>query len=192
MTVFDDDGTICVLRRAPYACTWTPTGDDVGRATLLASAVDSAGLSTLGIVRVRVNRFATSLTQRQRHRKGVTRVTGRLVLPEGVTRAQGCNGNVKVRLRKARRTATVTRRCTYSAKLPFRPVARVCASAATRCSRRPEPGSGLGGPTGAVQPWMPGAARERSNSGAIASIAGAARRRGWPASGRADGFEPGS
>jgi hypothetical protein len=121
VSVFDDDGTICVLRRAPYACTWTPTGADVGRATLLASAVDSAGLSTLGIVRVRVSRFEASLTQRQRHRKGVTRVTGRLVLPAAVTRAQGCSGTVRVRLRKARRTATVTRRCTYSAKLPFRP-----------------------------------------------------------------------
>jgi hypothetical protein len=121
VSVFDDDGTICVLRRAPYACTWTPTGDDVGRATLLASAVDSAGLSTLGIVRVRVRRFEASLTQRQRHRKGVTRVSGRLVLPAGVTRAQGCEGTVRIRLRKARRTAAVTRRCTYSAKLPFRP-----------------------------------------------------------------------
>jgi Bacterial Ig domain len=121
VSVFDDDGTICVLRRAPYACTWTPTGADVGRATLLASAVDQAGLSTLGIVRVRVNRFAASLTQRQRHRKGITRVSGRLVLPAGVTRAQGCSGTVRVRLRKARRTAKVTRRCTYSAKLPFRP-----------------------------------------------------------------------
>ena len=121
VSVFDDDGTVCVLRRAPYACTWTPTGADVGRATLLASAVDSGGLSTLGIVRVRVRRFAASLTQRQRHRKGVTRVSGRLVLPAGVTRAQGCSGTVRIRLRKARRTATVTRRCTYSARLPFRP-----------------------------------------------------------------------
>ena len=57
VTVFDDDGTICVLRAAPYACTWKPTGADVGRATLLASAVDAGGLSTLAIVRVRVNRF---------------------------------------------------------------------------------------------------------------------------------------
>ncbi len=45
--VFDDDGTICVLHAAPYACNWTPTGADVGRATLLASAVDAGGLSSL-------------------------------------------------------------------------------------------------------------------------------------------------
>jgi hypothetical protein len=120
VSVFDDDGTICVLHRAPYTCTWTPTGADVGRATLLASAVDSAGLSTLGIVRVRVNRFTATLTQRQRHRRGVTRVSGRLVLPAVVTRAQGCSGTVRVRLRKARRTVALTRRCTYSARLPFR------------------------------------------------------------------------
>jgi thrombospondin type 3 repeat protein/Big-like domain-containing protein len=120
VSVFDDDGTICVLRRAPYACTWTPTGDDVGRATLLASAVDSAGLSNLGIVRVRVERFEATLTQRQRHRRGSTRVSGRLVLPATVTRAQGCSGTVRVRLRKARRAVALTRRCTYSAKLPFR------------------------------------------------------------------------
>jgi hypothetical protein len=121
VSVFDDDGTICVLRATPYACTWTPTGSDVGRATLLASAVDGAGLSSLAIVRVRVNRFAASLTQRQRHRKGVTRVSGRLVLPAVVTRAQGCSGTVRIRLRKARRTARLTRRCTYAARLPFRP-----------------------------------------------------------------------
>jgi hypothetical protein len=70
---------------------------------------------------VRVNRFAASLTLRQRHRRGITRVSGRLVLPAVVTRAQGCSGTVRVRLRKARRKVEVTRRCTYSARLPFRP-----------------------------------------------------------------------
>jgi hypothetical protein len=71
-------------------------------------------------VRVRVSRFAARLTQRQRHRRGVTRVSGRLVLPAVVTRAQGCSGTVRVRLRKARRAVALTRRCTYSARLPFR------------------------------------------------------------------------
>lgn len=49
VSVFDDDGTICTVSAEPYACTWTPTGADVGRATLLASAVDSDHRSTLGI-----------------------------------------------------------------------------------------------------------------------------------------------
>ena len=70
VTVFDDDGTICMLRAAPYTCTWTPTGADVGRATLLASAVDTGGLSSLAIVRVRVNRFTATLTRTVRRRGG--------------------------------------------------------------------------------------------------------------------------
>jgi hypothetical protein len=121
VSVFDDDGTICVLRAAPYACTWRPTGADVGRATLLASAVDSAGLSSLAIVRVRVNRFAAKLTKKAKRTGGRLRVTGRLVLPATVTRAQGCrSGKVTVRVRTARRTVPLTPRCTYSVRLKAR------------------------------------------------------------------------
>jgi hypothetical protein len=121
VTVFDDDGTICVLRAAPYACTWNPTGADVGRATLLASAVDSAGLSSLAIVRVRVGRFAAVLSKPKAKRsRGRLRVTGRLVLPAAVTRAQGCSGDVTVRVRKAKKTVPLSRRCRYAAALKVR------------------------------------------------------------------------
>jgi hypothetical protein len=120
VSVFDDDGTICVLRAAPYACTWTPTGADVGRATLLASAVDSGGLSSLAIVRVRVSRFDAKLTKKAKHRKRRTTVTGKLVLPSVVTRAQGCSGNVTVRIKKKHKTVSLSRRCTYSATLRVR------------------------------------------------------------------------
>ena len=120
MTVFDDDGTICTLRAAPYACTWRPTGADVGRATLLASAVDSGGLSSLAIVRVRVGRFAATLTKRTSRVNKRTKVSGRLVLPAVVTRAQGCSGNVTVRVKKARKTVALTRGCRYTATLKVR------------------------------------------------------------------------
>lgn len=120
VSVFDDDGTICVLRAAPYVCSWTPTGADVGRATLLASAVDSGGLSSLAIVRVRVNRFAATLTKKAKHRRRRTTVTGKLVLPSVVTRTQGCRGNVTVRIKKARKTVPLTSRCTYTAVLRVR------------------------------------------------------------------------
>jgi Big-like domain-containing protein/thrombospondin type 3 repeat protein len=120
VTVFDDDGTICTLSRAPYACTWRPTGADVGRATLLASAVDSGGLSSLAIVRVRVDRFAARLTRKARRTKRRVRVTGRLVLPAVVTRAQGCSGKVTVKVGKARRTVALTRACRYGAALSVR------------------------------------------------------------------------
>ena len=114
VTVFDDDGTICTLRAAPYSCTWRPTGADVGRATLLASGVDSDNRSTLGIVRVTVARFEADLTRRVRGR----RVTGRLVLPAAVERALGCKGKVTVRRGRVRRTAALKRNCTYAVRLP--------------------------------------------------------------------------
>ncbi len=114
VSLFDDDGTICTVSAAPYSCTWTPTGADVGRATLLASAVDSEGRSTLGIVRVRVSRFAADLTARRRGR----RVSGRLVLPAAVERSLGCRGDVTVRRGKVRRTVALKRNCTYSVRLP--------------------------------------------------------------------------
>jgi hypothetical protein len=113
VTVFDDDGQICALSAAPYTCTWSPTGADVGRATLLASAVDSDGRSTLGIVRVRVARFRADLTRRVRGR----RVTGRLVLPAAVQKSLGCRGEVTVRRGRATRTVALKRNCTYSARV---------------------------------------------------------------------------
>jgi Bacterial Ig domain len=114
VTVFDDDGTICARSGPPYSCTWRPTGADVGRATLLASAVDSDNRSTLGIVRVKVARFEADLTRRVRGR----RVTGRLVLPAAVEKALGCRGEVTVRRGRAIRAVALKRNCTYSARLP--------------------------------------------------------------------------
>jgi Bacterial Ig domain/Thrombospondin type 3 repeat len=114
VTVFDDDGTICTLTSAPYSCTWRPTGADVGRATLLASAVDSDNRSTLGIVRVTVARFEADLTRRLRGR----RVTGRLVLPAAVEKALGCRGDVTVRRGRTIRTVALKRNCSYAVRLP--------------------------------------------------------------------------
>lgn len=113
VSVFDDDGTICTLTTPPYTCTRTPTGAAVGRATLLASAVDSDGRSTLGIVRVRVAKFEADLTRRVRGR----RVTGRLVLPEAVEKSLGCRGEVTVRRGRRSTTVALKRNCTYSARL---------------------------------------------------------------------------
>jgi hypothetical protein len=114
VTVFDDDGTVCTLSAAPYSCTWSPTGADVGRATLLASAVDADNRSSLAAVRVRVARFKGALTARRKGR----RVSGRLVLPAAVERALGCRGEVTVRRGRVRRTVALKRNCTYSVRLP--------------------------------------------------------------------------
>jgi thrombospondin type 3 repeat protein/Big-like domain-containing protein len=113
VTLFDDDGQICSLAGPPYSCTWRPTGADVGRATLLASAVDSDNRSTLGIVRVRVAKFEADLTRRVRGR----RVTGRLVLPAAVEKALGCRGEVTVRRGRRTQTVALKRNCTYTARV---------------------------------------------------------------------------
>lgn len=115
VTVFDDDGTVCRLSGPPYSCTWNPTGADVGRATLLASAVDADNRSSLASVRVRVARFKATLT---RPRVRGRRVTGRLRLPAAVERALGCNGEITLRRGKVRRTAKLKRNCTYATRLP--------------------------------------------------------------------------
>ena len=114
VTVFDDDGTVCALNGPPYSCTWQPTGADVGRATLLASAVDADRRSSLGSVRVRVAKFEADLTSKRRGRK----VTGRLVLPQVVEKALGCQGEVTIRRGKVRRTVKLKRNCTFSVRLP--------------------------------------------------------------------------
>lgn len=114
VSVFDDDGTICTLTTPPYTCTRTPTGAAVGRATLLASAVDSDHRSTLGIVRVSVARLTADLTQRVRDR----RVSGRLVLPAAVETALGCRGQVTVRRGRTTRRVAPKRNGTYTARLP--------------------------------------------------------------------------
>lgn len=114
VTVFDDDGTVCTLAGPPYSCTWSPTGADVGRGTLLASAVDADNRSSLASVRVRVARFGAALTRRVRGR----RVSGKLRLPAAVEPALGCHGEVTVRRGKVRRTVALKRNCTYAARLP--------------------------------------------------------------------------
>ena len=116
VTLFDDDGEICVLSGPPYSCTWTPTGADVGRATLLASAVDTDGRSTLGIVRVKVAKFKADLTRRVKGR----RVSGRLVLPAAVEKSLGCRGEVTVRRGRTTRTVALKRNCTYSTRVSRR------------------------------------------------------------------------
>jgi hypothetical protein len=97
-----------------------PDGADVGRATLVAGAVDVDRMTALAVVRVRVNRFKAKLTRKIKRRGSRILVSGRLVLPAVVERSLGCSGDVKVRLRRVKRTVDLTKRCKYSARLPAR------------------------------------------------------------------------
>ena len=125
----DDERIVCTDTVAPYTCEYRPQGDDVGRNTLVAVAIDTAQQTATAVRSVRVNRFVGRLTSRVRPRRDTTdpyrfTTTGRLNLPTGVTRAQGCKGRVSVQVKAGKKTVS-TRRvrlrsdCTYRSRVTF-------------------------------------------------------------------------
>ena len=55
----DDDRVVCEDLAAPYECAYQPRGGDVGRNTLVAIAVDTAGQTTSVVRAVTVRRFTS-------------------------------------------------------------------------------------------------------------------------------------
>jgi hypothetical protein len=109
--VFLDDGrVVCTDTAAPFDCAYTPTGDDVGRNTLIAIAQDGAGQTAVDFRPVRVAKFtATRITarttpRRDRRRPYRYRTRGKLTLPPGLTAAQACGsgGTVQVQMAAGR------------------------------------------------------------------------------------------
>src|SRR4051794_22801860 len=127
----DDDRIVCEDTTAPYECAYQPRGDDVGRNTLVAVAVDTSGQTATATRTVTVGRFdATSLTltlSPSRDRRAPYRFTssGRLTLPTQVTPALGCrSGTVTVQVKAGSRTistrrAAVRSNCTYRLTTTF-------------------------------------------------------------------------
>ena len=121
----DSGGIICTDTTAPFECEYDPTGDDVGKNTIIAVATDTAGQTGIDLVRVKVDAFLPRKVS-----LGVTpksdestpfRFTARgsVSLPAGVTKDEGCSGHVAIRLRRGTRTvasgnANVRSDCTYS------------------------------------------------------------------------------
>ena len=128
----DDERIVCTDTEAPYTCDYRPTGDDVGRNTLVATAIDSAQQTTTAARSVRVGRFdvaavTASVTPRRDRRAPFRfRSSGRLQLPPGVTEAQGCgDGRVSIQVKAGRKTistrrARVSGACTFSSTVTFR------------------------------------------------------------------------
>ena len=126
----DDERTVCSDTTAPYTCDYRPQGDDVGRNTLVAIAVDSSGQTASAVRSVVVPRFAGRLSARttpRRDRLAPYRftTTGRLTLPAGVTPAQGCRGTVTVQIKAGSKTVSTRRvrlrsNCTYRSRVTFR------------------------------------------------------------------------
>ena len=126
----DDERVVCTDTTAPYTCDYKPQGDDVGRNTLVALAIDTSQQSASAVRNVRVGRFTPTLTASTTPRRDTSApyrftTSGRLRLPTGVTNAQGCSGLVSVQFKAGTKTissrrVSVSRSCTYRSRVTFR------------------------------------------------------------------------
>ena len=130
VVLIDDGRVVGQDTTAPYSIPYTPTGDDVGRNTLVLTAIDTAQQTATAVRPVRVDRFTpTGLTARiapKRDARIPYRFTtsGTLALPNNVTRAQGCSGQVAIQIKAGRKTisnrrAKLTNTCTYRSAVRF-------------------------------------------------------------------------
>jgi hypothetical protein len=128
---FDDDRLVCEDTTAPYTCAYQPRGEDVGRNTLVVTAIDTSQQAATATRTVAVGRFsATSVSLRvspTRDRTGAVRfrASGTVARPSAVTPALGCAGaTVSLTVKAGTRTLS-TRRvalrsdCTYRVTFTF-------------------------------------------------------------------------
>ena len=129
--LLDDGKTVGSDTTAPYQIAYQPTGADVGRNTLIAVAVDTAGQTASAVRPIVLGKFtARSVTlsvkpARDRRAPYAFTAAGTIRRPAGVSGSQGCRGTVRVQVTKggrsiARRTVRVKRNCTYSVRIRVR------------------------------------------------------------------------
>ncbi len=111
----DDDRVVCTDTVAPYTCAYQARGADLGRNTLTATASDAAGQTASSVRVVTVTRFsAKSVSLKVSHKGSRYTATGKVTLPAGVSKAQGCKGTtVKVTAKGVKRSAKVRSSCSY-------------------------------------------------------------------------------
>jgi hypothetical protein len=125
----DDDRIVCSDDTAPYTCAYQPRGEDVGRNTLAAVAIDALNQTGFATRTVTVPRFDVGLTIKATPKRDLRspytfRTTGKVALPATVTPALGCKGVVAVTFKAGTKTISTRRvkvssNCTYSAKVTF-------------------------------------------------------------------------
>ena len=129
--LMDDGRVVGEDSSAPYTFAYRPAGDDVGRNTLVAVAVDDREQTGTAVRPVRVDRFlpgvrAALLPARDRTAPFRFTVRGTVQPPQGVTAAQACGeGRVSVQVKRGTRTistrrAALTRSCAFSLRVTFR------------------------------------------------------------------------
>lgn len=123
--LFNGSQRLCIDATAPYACTFSPRGIDVGKTTLFAVATDSAGQTASAARNVIVARFTPASVStrvspgRDRTSPYHFTVTGRVVRPANV-RSEGCGeGLVSVQVKAGAKTIS-TRRVTLSGDCSYR------------------------------------------------------------------------
>jgi len=137
VTFVVNDREVCRLATSPYSCSFSPTGADVGRITIVVIATDSAGQTATAVRSITVGRFKprglTTSPKAERAAPPYRLVTrGKLALPATVTPPQGCGvgGAISVQLQVPGRKVLVTGfvrllpNCTYRSPLVL-PAARV-------------------------------------------------------------------
>jgi hypothetical protein len=117
----DDDRVVCEDTAAPFTCAYAPRGDDIGRNTLTAVAVDTTGQTASAQRVVSVGRFRAAILLSVRPRGATYTAGGRIDQPANLTRAQACKGTVTVKMKARGKTLTtkkgkLTSRCTFSLK----------------------------------------------------------------------------
>ena len=144
----DDERVVCEDTTAPYTCDYRPRGDDVGRNTLAAIAIDTAQQTATALRTVRVSRFAprgvTLKVKPKRDSSNPRRFTasGKVNRPAGVSASQGCAGAVVAVQVKAGKTTISNRRtklksnCTYRQRVTFDDPGRLPSSGTLKFTAR--------------------------------------------------------
>ncbi|MEV4420936.1 Ig-like domain-containing protein [Patulibacter sp. NPDC049589] len=96
---------VCTETKAPYSCKVVPTGADVGVQALTATITDLNGSTSVVTSKVTVAKFTPRIRTKVTKKKVSSRRTKRtfkatVVLPKGVTKAQGCKGTVTLVVRR--------------------------------------------------------------------------------------------
>lgn len=131
----DDDRIVCEDAATPYTCAYRPRGEDVGRNTLVAVAIDTAQQTASAVRTVTVGRFRPSVSltvSPRRDRRGPFsfRAAGRVAAPASVSARLACSdGLVAIQVKAGRKTISnrrtrLTRRCRFSQRVRFRSRAR--------------------------------------------------------------------
>jgi Ca2+-binding RTX toxin-like protein len=134
---------VCSDTTAPYSCDYLPTSADLGKNTLIAQAVDTAGQTGTALITATIPRFTAIGLRASTTPKADLTVpwtfvtTGKLILPANVSAADGCKlGYIAVQFRNGRNTISNRRvalkpDCTFRSSVTFSNASRLRARAKT-------------------------------------------------------------